>query len=195
MGVITTFSTPQPEVEKDEHLSGIGNIDNSETGGKHSLVNNYSFDLNFVSLHLNTMASAGSLVFVILIGFLFARFLLTGGATRMLESIMRLRCLLPCCCRRDRAPELGLQEPSTPSQPLPDVGLQAGGPAGGPEGSQQDQQGPQGPSISELQELHSSLMHELNSLKKTAKYSRRLETVSQGMMGGLRNEMTDMRRT
>ena len=67
MGVITKVSTPQLEVEKDEHLSGIGNINNSKTGGKHSSVNNYSVDLNFVSLHLNTLASAGSLVFVILI--------------------------------------------------------------------------------------------------------------------------------
>ena len=83
MGVITATSTPQPEVEKDEHLSGIGNIDNSETGVKHSSVNHYSVDLNFVSLHLNTLASAGSLVFIILIFLLFARFLLTGGETRM----------------------------------------------------------------------------------------------------------------
>ena len=49
------------------------------------MVNDYSVDLNFVSLHLNTLASVGSLVFVILIGLLFARFLLMGGATRMFE--------------------------------------------------------------------------------------------------------------
>ena len=38
-------------------------------------------------------------------------------------------------------------------------------------------------------------MQELKSLKKAAKYSRRLETVSQGMMRGLRDEVADMRRT
>ena len=89
---------------------------------------------------------------------------------------------------------MGLQEPSTPSiQQDPsrqDMGtFQQGVPAGG---SQQDQQGPQGASLVELQELHSSLMHELKSLKKAAKYSRRLETVSQGMMRGIRDEVEDM---
>ena len=196
MGVIGTFPIPLPEVEHDEHLSGIRNVDNSEMGGEHSSVNNYSVDLNFVSLHLNTLASAGSLVFVILIGLLFARFLLTGGTTRMFESIMSLRCLLPClCCRRDRAPDLGLQEPSAPSiqQDISrqDGALQQGGPAWG---SLQDQQGPHGASLVELQELHSSLMHELKSLKKAARSNRRLETVSQGMIRGLREEMAGMQR-
>ena len=106
---------------------------------------------------------------------------------------MSLRCFLPCCCRRDRAPELGLQEPSAPAiQPLPDVALQAGEPAGGPGGSRQDQQGPQGPSIVELQGLHSLLMQEIKSLKKAAKYSRRLESVSLGAVSGLRDEVADM---
>ena len=150
MGVITSSSTPQPEEEKEENLSGIRNVDNLEMGGEHSSVNDYSVDLNFVSLHLNTLASSGALVFIILISLLFARFLLTGGATRMFNSLMNLKCLLPCCCHRDREPDLGLQEPSAPAiQPLPDVALQQE-PAGGPGGSQQDHQGPQGPSISEL---------------------------------------------
>ena len=118
MGVITP-ATPQPEVEKDEHISGIGNFDNSETGGEHDSVNDYSVNLNFVSLHLNTLASSGALVFIILICLLFARFLLMGGATRMFNSLMNLKCLLPCCCHRDREPDLGLQEPSAPAiQPL-----------------------------------------------------------------------------
>ena len=46
MGVLRTPSTPQPEVEKEESLSGIGNVDNSETRGEHSSVNDYSIDLN-----------------------------------------------------------------------------------------------------------------------------------------------------
>ena len=193
MGVITTISTPQPEVEKDEHLGGMGNVDNSETGGEHSLVNDYSVDLNFVSLHLNTLASSGALVLIVLICLLFGRFLLKRGATRMLNSLMNLKCLLPCCCHRDREPDLGLQEPSAPAiQPLPDVALQAGEPVGGPGGSQQDQQGPQGPSIVEQQGLHSLLMQELKSLKKAAKYSRRLESVSLGVVRGLRDEVADM---
>ena len=75
MGVITSASTPQQVVEKDEHLSGIANVDNSETVGEHSSVNDYSVDPNFVSLHLNTFASSGALVFIILIRLLFARFL------------------------------------------------------------------------------------------------------------------------
>ena len=96
MGVLKTPSTPQPEVEKEESLSGIGNVDNSETGGENSLVNDYSVDLNFVSLHLNTLASVGSMILIILTALLFARWMLTGGATRMLESIMGLSYLLPC---------------------------------------------------------------------------------------------------
>ena len=124
MGVITSASTPQQVVEKDEHLSGIANVDNSETVGEHSSVNDYSVDPNFVSLHLNTLASSVALVFIILICLLIARFLLKGGATRMFNSLMNLKCLLPCCCHRDREPDLGLQEPSAPAiQPLPDVAL------------------------------------------------------------------------
>ena len=80
MGVIKTFSTPLPELEKYEHLSGIGIVDNSKMGGEHSFVNDYSVDLNFVSLHLNTLALAGSMIIVILICLLFARWLLMGGA-------------------------------------------------------------------------------------------------------------------
>ena len=88
----------------------------------------------------------------------------------MFNSLMNLNCLLPCCCHRDREPDLGLLELSSPAiQPLPDVALQAGEPAGGAGGSQQDQQGPQGASLVKLQELHSSLMHELKSLKKSCK--------------------------
>ena len=116
MGVLKTPSTPQPEVEKEESLSGIGNVDNSETGGEHSLVNDYSIDLNFVSLHLNTLASTGSMILIILTALLFARWMLTGGVMPMWENIMVLLCLLPClCCRRNRAPDLGLQEESAPS--------------------------------------------------------------------------------
>ena len=146
-------------------MSGIANVDNSEMGREHSSVNDYSVDLNFVSLHLNTFASSGALVLIVLIYLLLIRFFLTGGATRMFNRLMDMKCLLLCCCRE---PYPELPEPSAPvtlaQQPLPDMELQQGppgGPAGGPGGSQQDLQGPQGPSLSELQDLQNSLIQEM----------------------------------
>ena len=63
----------------------------------------------------------------------------------------------------------------------------------GPGDSQQDLQGAQGPSLSELQDLHSLLIQEIKSLKKSVRYSRRLESVSMGAVRGLRDEVADMR--
>ena len=196
MGVFKSSSTPQPEEEKEENLLGIANVDNSEMGGEHSSVNDYSVDLNFVSLHLNTLASSGALVFIVLIS-LTHQIFTTGGATRIFNRLMDLKCLLPCCCRE---PDPGLPEPSAPAiptqQPLPDVELQQGppgGPAGGPGGSQQDLQGPQGPSLSEVQDLQSALIQEIKSLKRSMWYCKRLEEVTMGAVRGLRDKVVDMR--
>ena len=93
MGIFRTTTTPPPEEEKDEHLSGIANVDNSEMGGEHSSVNDYSVDLNFVSLHLNTLASSGALILIVLISLLIIRFIFTGGATRLLNRLMDMTCL------------------------------------------------------------------------------------------------------
>ena len=54
------LSTPPPtpaDIDRSENLHGAGNINNSVTGGKHNEVNDYSVDLNFILLHLNTLAS------------------------------------------------------------------------------------------------------------------------------------------
>ena len=98
MGIFRTTTTPRPEEEKEEHLSGIANVDNSEMGGKHNSVNDYSVDLNFILLHLNTLASSGALILIVLMLLLIVRFCLTGGANRLLNRLMKMTCL-PACCR------------------------------------------------------------------------------------------------
>ena len=122
MGVFRSSSTPHPEEEKDEHLSGIANVDNSEMGWEHSSVNDYSVDLNFVFLHMNTLASSGALILIVLMSLLIIRFFLTGGATRLFNCLMDMTCLPTCCCRE---PDLGHPEPSAPVSPaqqqVPDV--------------------------------------------------------------------------
>ena len=60
MGIFRTTTTPAPVEEKEETLSGIANVDNSEMNTKKNLVNDYSVDLNFILLHLNTLASSGA---------------------------------------------------------------------------------------------------------------------------------------
>ena len=162
MGVLSTPLPPQPEVVREESHNGIGNVNNSETGGEHSSVNDYSIDLNFVSLYLNTLALAGSMILIILTALLFARWTLTRRVMQMWETLTKLSCLWPCrCCRREQAQDLGHQEPSAPSQQDPSsqdaATHQQGVPAGG---SQQDQE-PHGAS---LVELHGSLMRELKAL-------------------------------
>ena len=122
MGIFRTTITPPPEEEKEEHLSGIANVEKSEMGGERSSVNDYSVDLNFVSLHLNTLASSGALILIVLISLLIIIFIFTGGATRMLDRLMDMTCLPTCCCRPD--PQ-GHPEPSAlvslAQQQVPDV--------------------------------------------------------------------------
>ena len=197
MGIFRTTTTPRPEEEKEEHLSGIANMDNSEMGGERSSVNDYSVDLNFVSLHLNTLASSGALILIVLISLLIIRFIFTGGATRMLDRLMDMTCLPTCCCRPD--PQ-GHPEPSAPVSPaqqqVPDVvpqqgpGGPPGGPPGLPGGSQQDLQGP---NLSEIQNLQKALIDEIKQLKSSVRYCKRLEEVTVGSVRGLRDEVADMR--
>ena len=98
MGVLRTTTTPAPVEEREETLSGIGNIDNSEMNTKKNSVNDYSVDLKFISLHLNTLASSGALIVCVLILLLLARFLLTGGCTRMMNQLLSTTCLPGFCC-------------------------------------------------------------------------------------------------
>ena len=138
MGVLRTTTTPAPVEEREETLSGIGNIDNSEMNTKKNSVNDYSVDLNFISLHLNTLASSGAILDIVLILLILARFLLTGGATRLMNRLLSISCLPTCCCPGSGPP--GHQEPSgtTPQDQLqpppysqvPDLVPQ--GPPGGP---------------------------------------------------------------
>ena len=97
MGIFRTTTTPRPEEKKEETLSGIANVDNSEMNTKHNLVNDYSVDLNFISLHVNTLASSGALILIVLMLLLIARFCLTGGATRLLNRLLSMSCLPVCC--------------------------------------------------------------------------------------------------
>ena len=134
MGIFRTTTTPRPEEEKEEHLSGIANVDNSEMGGERSSVNDYSVDLNFVSLHLNMLASSGALILIVLISLLIIRFIFTGGATRLLDRLMDMTCLPTCCCRPDPQEHPVPSAPVSPAQQqVPDVVPQQGpgGPPGG----------------------------------------------------------------
>ena len=65
-------------MEREEDLAGVGNIDNSnsEINSKKNSVNDYSVDLNFISLHLNTLASSGAILVCLIILLIVARFLL-----------------------------------------------------------------------------------------------------------------------
>ena len=56
MGVLRTTTTPAPVKEREETLTGFANVDNSEMNTKKNSLNDYSVDLNFISLHLNTLA-------------------------------------------------------------------------------------------------------------------------------------------
>ena len=113
MGIFRTTTTPRPEEEKEETLSGIANVDNSEMNTKHNSVNDYSVNLNFISLHLNTLASSGALILIVLMLLLVARFCLTGGATRLLNRLLSISCLPVCCCPGSEPP--GHLEPSAPT--------------------------------------------------------------------------------
>ena len=119
MGVWRSTTTPAPIVEREEDLSGVGNIDNSEMNTKKNSVNDYSVDLNFISLHLNTLASSGALIVIVLMLLLFARFLLTGGTSRLMNRLLSISCLPTCCCL-----ESGPQERQEPSGAAPQDQLQ-----------------------------------------------------------------------
>ena len=197
MGVLSTPSTPQPEVVKEESQSGIGNVDNSKTSGEHRWVNDYSIDLNFVSLHLNTLASAGSMILIVLTALLFARWMLTGGVTQMWETFMGLSCLWPCqCCHRDGASQdqvhLKASTPSTQQGPSSQhtASHPQGVSAGGTGGSQQDPEPPGG----NISELHASLMKELKALRRAARTNKRMGSNLLDIKKMLKDEILDLRR-
>ena len=78
MGAWRSTTTPAPSQEREEDLAGVGNIDNSnsEINSKKNNINDYSVDLNFISLHLNTLASSGAILVCLIILLIVARFLL-----------------------------------------------------------------------------------------------------------------------
>ena len=89
---------PEAEVEREENQQGIGNVDSSVNGGRHNEVIDCSVNLNFISLYLNTLASAGSIIVIVLIILLFSRWALNGGIGKVWDM-----CLGMCqCCSKGR---------------------------------------------------------------------------------------------
>ena len=181
MGVWRSTTTPAPVVEREEDLSGVGNIDNSEMNTKKNSVNDYSVDLNFISLHLNTLASSGAILDIVLILLILARFLLTGGATRLMNRLLSISCLLTCCCPGSGPP--GHQEPSgtTPQDQLkpppysqvPDLEPQEpGAPPGGATG--ESQQDSPGHDLNEIKKMQQSIVEEMKQLRTSIKYCKKL---------------------
>ena len=200
MGVWRSTTTPAPIVEREEDLSGVGNIDNSEMNTKKNSVNDYSVDLNFISLHLNTLASSGAILVIVLILLILARFLLTGGATRLMNRLLSISCLPICCCPGSGPP--GHQEPSgaTPQDQLPpppysqvpDLEPQEpGAPPGGATG--ESQQDSPGQDLSEIKKMQQSIVEEMKQLRTSIKYCKKLEETTIGSVRGLRTEVSDMR--
>ena len=178
MGIFRTTTTPRPEEEKEEHLSGIANVDNSEMGGKHSSVNDYSIDMNFILLHLNTLTSSGALILIVLMTLLIVRFCLMGGASRMLNRLMEISCLPACCCRGSEPP--GHHKPSAPAsqdqQQVTDLvppQVPPGGPGRPPGPPGDSQQDLQVPNLSEIRDLQKFLIEEMKQLKNSVKYCKK----------------------
>ena len=199
MGVWRTTTTPAPIEEQEETLSGIGNIDNSEMNTKKNSVNDYSVDLNFISLHLNTLASSGALIVCVLILLLLARFLLTGGCTRMMNRLLSTTCLPGCCCP---GPGPGHPEPSEiipqdqleppPYSQVPDLEPQGPGePPGGSAGESQQDHPDQ--DLTEIRRMQQSIVEEMRQLKSSIRYCKKLEETTIGSVRGLRTEVADMR--
>ena len=121
MGVWSSTTTPAPTPEREEDQAGVGNIDNSnsEINSKKNNINDYSVDLNFISLHLNTLASSGAILVCLIILLIVARFLLRGGCSRLMNQTLALNCLPVCCCK-----DQGRQESQGPSEARPQEQLQ-----------------------------------------------------------------------
>ena len=188
MGVWRITTTPAPIEEREESLNGVGNIDNSKMNTKKNSVNDYSVDLNFISLHLNTLASSGALIVCVLILLLLARFLLTGGCTRMMNRLLSTTCLPGCCCP---GPGPGPPEPSEivpqdqleppPYSQVPDLEPQQpeAPPGGSAEQNQQDQD------LTEIKRMQQSIAEEMRQLKSSIRYCKKLEETTIGSVRGL----------
>ena len=97
MGKNPTPTPPPDEVVREENLQGTANVDSSINWGRHNEVYDYSVDLNFISLHLNMLTSAGFILIVVLLILLFSRWVLKGSLSRVWD----LACLGLCkCCSR-----------------------------------------------------------------------------------------------
>ena len=127
MGVWSSTTTPAPSQEREEDLAGVGNIDNSnsEINSKKNSVNDYSVDLNFISLHLNTLASSGAILVCLIILLIVARFLLRGGCSRLMNQILALNCLPVPRTLRSTPP--GAAATGAPTSILPGARLGATG--------------------------------------------------------------------
>ena len=181
MGVFRT-TTPAPVEEREETPTGFANVNNSKMNTKKNSVNDYSVDLNFISLHLNTLASSGALIIIVLMLLLLARFLLTGGTTRLMNQLLSISCLPACCCPGSGPP--GHQEPSgtTPQDQLqpppysqvPDLEPQGPGePPGGATG--ESQQDSQEHDLTEIKKMQQSIVEEMKQLRTSIKHCKKLE--------------------
>ena len=201
MGVWRSTTTPAPSQEREEDLAGVGNIDNSNSkmNTKKNSLNDYSVDLNFISLHLNTLASSGAIIVCLKILLILARFLLCGGCSRLMNQILAITCLPVCCCK-----EQGQQEPQGPSEArpqeqlqlepppaysqVPDLGPQGSGePPGGSGGPQSDQD------LNEIKTAQQAIIEEMRQLKASLRYSKKLSETTVGSVRGLQSEVADMR--
>ena len=197
MGVWSSTSTPAPTQEREENQQGFGNIDNSksEVNYKKNNINDYSANLNMISLHINTLASSGALLFGLIIFIILTRFLLCGGFSRLINKILALNCLQLCCCRGQQEshgpPEARNQEleppPAyTPPEVVPgDQGLVEQ--QGGSGGSLSDTD------LSDIRTAQQSIIDEMRELKASLKYSKKLAETTVGSVQGLRAEVSDMR--
>ena len=197
MGVWSSTTTPAPTQEREEDQAGVGNIDNSnsEINSKKNNINDYSVDLNFISLHLNTLASSGAILVCLIILLIVARFLLRGGCSRLMNQILALNCLPVCCCKdqgqqesqgpSEARPQEQLQlEPPPAYSQVPDLGPQGSGePPGGPGGPRSDQD------LTEIKTAQQAIIEEIRQLKALLRYSKKLSETTVGSVRGLRSEV------
>ena len=80
MGKVKTPTLPPVELVKSQSKACIGNVDASTTGGEYKDIKDYSFDLNFVLLHLYTLASAGSMFLIVVLILVVSQLVFCGGA-------------------------------------------------------------------------------------------------------------------
>ena len=147
-----------------------------------------------ISLHINTLASSGVLLFGLIVFIILVRFILRGGFSKMINRILALDCLQLCCCRGQQdspGPEVRNQElEPPPAYTPPEVGPGDQGQVeqpGGSGGSLSDT------SLNDIRTAQQSLLDEMQELKSSLKYSKKLSETTIGSIRGMRAEVKDMR--